>query len=189
MDYDVIIIGGGQSALACGYFLRRTKLSFVLLDDQEHSGGAWLHAWDSLTLFSPAEYSSLPGWLMPASQGKFPSKEEVINYLMEYEHKYRLPVERPVKVHAVNRVKEGFSVETSKGTIQSKAVLSATGTWQQPFIPELPGRDHFHGKQLHSAFYSSPFSLKGRKVLVIGEGNSGAQLLAEISKVADIAWS
>src|SRR3546814_17871568 len=108
---------------------------------------------------------------------------------MEYEHKYRLPVERPVKVHAVNRVKEGFSVETSKGTIQSKAVLSATGTWQQPFIPELPGRDHFHGKQLHSAFYSSPFSLKGRKVLVIGEGNSGAQLLAEISKVADIDWS
>lgn len=69
---DVLVIGGGQSGLACGYYLKRAKLDFLIVDAQLSPGGAWLHAWDSLTLFSPAEYSSLPGWLMPKTEHKFP---------------------------------------------------------------------------------------------------------------------
>ena len=82
---DVIVIGGGQSGLACGYYLRRHKLNFLIVDKEEKCGGAWLHAWDSLMLFSPAEHSSLPGWLMPKSENLFPLKQEVIDYLCQYE--------------------------------------------------------------------------------------------------------
>jgi cation diffusion facilitator CzcD-associated flavoprotein CzcO len=103
--YDVIIIGGGQSALACGYYLRRTKLEYVILDNQENCGGAWQHGWESLTLFSPAEHSSLPGWLMPKSENQFPTKEEVIDYVCQYEKRYKLPVKRPFEVKDVEKKK------------------------------------------------------------------------------------
>lgn len=95
---DLIIIGGGQSALACGYYLRRTNLNYIILDEQEKCGGSWLHTWDSLTLFSPAKYSSLPGWFMPKSEHAFPTKQEVIDYLCKYEQRYKFPIKRKVKL-------------------------------------------------------------------------------------------
>ena len=81
---DVIIIGGGQSALACAYYLRRTKLDYVILDKQEKCGGSWQEAWDSLILFSPSKQSSLPGWLMPKTKEDFPSRDETVDYLCKY---------------------------------------------------------------------------------------------------------
>lgn len=188
-EKDLIIIGGGQSALACGYYLRRKNIDFVLLDASESCGGAWQNAWDSLTLFSPAEHSSLPGWPMPESEGKFPSKDEVIAYLCDYERRYELSVQRPVKVLKVTKDNGLFTVKTSEGTYQSKAVVSASGTFGKPFIPSVPGCDKFKGVQLHSSQYRNPKDLKGSKVLVVGEGNSGAQILAEVSKVADTKWA
>lgn len=98
---DVIIIGGGQSGLASGYYLRRNNLNYLILDKQETCGGAWRNAWESLTLFSPAEHSSLPGWLMPKSENSFPTREEVISYLCQYEQRYQLPVQRGVSVERV----------------------------------------------------------------------------------------
>src|SRR5688572_28260957 len=101
MPLDVIVIGGGQSGLATGYYLRRSGLNYLILDNQASPGGAWLHAWNSLTLFSPAEYSSLPGWLMPPSEGVFPSKEEVLDYMDKYEQKYELRIKRNTEVTRV----------------------------------------------------------------------------------------
>ncbi|MCY4781654.1 ArsO family NAD(P)H-dependent flavin-containing monooxygenase [Sphingobacterium sp. UT-1RO-CII-1] len=187
--YDVIIIGGGQSALACGYFLRRTQLNYIILDDQEKPGGAWNHGWDSLTLFSPAQFSSLPGWFMPESIGKFPSRKETIRYLSDYETKYNIPVLRATKVNSVKQTDSGFQIETTKGTYSAKAVISATGNWSAPFIPPTKGRESFKGLQMHSAHYKTPDIFEGQKVLVVGAGNSGAQLLAEISTVAHTEWS
>lgn len=187
--YDLIIIGGGQSALACAYYLRRTGLRYVLLDNQPDCGGAWRHAWDSLTLFSPAEQSSLPGWWMPKSSHPFPTRTEVIDYLCRYEQRYEVPVRRPVGVRRVHWANGLFQLETSEGAYQSRAVISATGTWGKPFIPEVPGRAQFEGVQLHSAFYQHAGAFEGEKVLVVGEGNSGAQILAEVSKVAKTAWA
>jgi cation diffusion facilitator CzcD-associated flavoprotein CzcO len=187
--YDVIIIGGGQSALACGYYLRRTDLNYLILDNQEECGGAWGHAWDSLTLFSPAEHSSLPGWMMPKSENEFPTKEEVIDYVCQYEKRYKLPVERPFDVRNVEKESNYFKVITDQSIFYSKAIISATGTWGKPFIPNVEGIDHFTGKQLHSAFYQNPDEFEGQKVLIVGEGNSGAQILAEVSKVADTVWT
>lgn len=187
--YDVIIIGGGQSALACGYYLRRTGLDYVILDNQESCGGAWQKAWDSLTLFSPAEHSSLPGWLMPKSQNEFPSKQEVIDYLCQYEKRYELPVQRPYEVKDIKKEKDFFTIDTNHETLYSKTIISATGTWGKPFIPKIPGIEKFKGKQVHSAFYQKPEDFTDQKVLIVGEGNSGAQILAELSRVAHASWA
>lgn len=188
-EYDVLIIGGGQSALACAYFLRRTALSYLILDDQPKSGGAWQHSWDSLTLFSPSEYSSLPGWMMPKSKGKFPSRQEVIDYLTAYEDRYKIQVQRPIKVFNVRKTENGFEVETSKALFKSKVVISATGSWQNPFTPPVSGFELFQGEQIHSAYYKNAEGLQDKKVLIVGNGNSGAQILSEVSKVADTVWA
>lgn len=191
---DVVVIGGGQAGLAAGYYLRRTGLSFVVLDAQEGPGGAWLHAWTSLRLFSPARFSSLPGWMMPvradAATDEYPTRDEVLDYLRRYEARYALPVRRPVRVTGVHRT-EGehrFRVDTDAGGWRARAVVSATGSWRKPFIPEYPGRSAFGGRQLHSAHYRSPDPFRGMRVLVVGGGNSGAQILAEVSRVADATW-
>ena len=201
--WDVVVIGGGQAALAVGFYLRRTGLRFVILDDQPAPGGAWQHHWPSLRLFSPAQWSSLPGWMLPREVGdrdakprddEYPTRDEVIRYLAEYERRYSLPVERPVRVHAVHadllhQESEGLSIDTSAGLIQAGAVVSATGTWSNPVVPALPGRDEFRGRILHSAHYPGVEPFAGQRVIVVGGGNSGAQIVAELSGVADVKWA
>ncbi len=138
--YDVIIIGGGQSALACAYFLNRTGLDFLILDEQPEGGGAWQHGWDSLTLFSPSDFSSLPGWMMPKSEGKFPSRDEVIKYLKAYQARYDIDIKRQSTVIGLRKLEDLFEVETDTEVFQAKVVVSATGTWRHPFIPAVEGK-------------------------------------------------
>jgi cation diffusion facilitator CzcD-associated flavoprotein CzcO len=185
---DVMVIGGGQAGLAVGYYLRRTGLSFVILDADVGPGGAWRHSWESLRLFSPARWSSLPGYVMPGGVDYYPDRDEVLAYMAEYERRYRLPIERPVHVSAVRDSGEYLTVESDRGTRDARAVVSATGSWRAPYIPELPGRGLFRGEQIHSAEYESPMPFVGRRVLVIGGANSGAQIMAELSQVADATW-
>ena len=186
---DVLIIGGGQASLATAYFLRRHKLNYTILDSGKEPGGAWQHGWDSLRLFSPAQWSSLPGWQMPMStDGDYPSKDHVIHYLTEYEKKYQIPVERPVKVKGIRKEKGIFIAYTDKGEWASPTIVSATGKWNHPFIPDYPERNIYKGKQIHSAFYHKPDEFKDQRVLIIGGGNSGAQIVAEVSKIAKTIW-
>lgn len=186
--WDVLIIGGGQAALATAYFLRRTNLSFIILDAEQGAGGALRHGWDSLRLFSPATWSSIPGWMMPPVQDGYPSREHVIDYLTQYEARYQFPIERPVRVTSIERVAGALRVHSESGHWDAKAVVSATGTWSNPNIPTYPGAELFRGQQLHSADYVEPQAFSGKRVLVVGGGNSGAQILAEVSKVADATW-
>lgn len=187
-NVDVMVIGGGQAGLAVGYHLRRTPLSWAVLDAQDGPGGAWRHGWNGLRLFSPARFSSLPGWMMPGGTDDYPSRAEVLDYLAAYERRYELPVRRSVPVREVRREGDGFRVLADAGTWRARAVVSATGTWSRPFIPDVPGRGGFQGVQLHSARYAMPDAFAGRRVLVVGGGNSGAQILAEVSRVADATW-
>ncbi|NEV94586.1 NAD(P)/FAD-dependent oxidoreductase [Psychroflexus sp. YR1-1] len=187
--YDVILVGGGQSALACAFFLRRKELEYIILDDQDSCGGSWQQTWETLSLFSPPEHSSLPGWKMPETEDEFPTKEETIDYLCKYEDRYGFPVKRPVKVKSITKADGVFKVETSQGLFSARAVISATGTYKRPFIPEVPGRNKFEGHQLHSADFHASEAFKNKKVIIVGEGNSGAQILAEVSKVAQTFWS
>jgi cation diffusion facilitator CzcD-associated flavoprotein CzcO len=185
---DVILIGGGQSALACAYYLRRTDLTWVVLDNQEGPGGAWRHGWDSLRLFSPAQWSSLPGRLMSGRESEYPHRDDVLDYMAWYEGHYQVPVERPVQVSSIHRDGDALLVRTDRGDYRARAVISATGTWANPHIPEELGRDAFRGVQLHSSRYRSPDSFAGQRVLVVGGGNSGAQIMAEVAPLADATW-
>ncbi|QFZ78428.1 SidA/IucD/PvdA family monooxygenase [Streptomyces fagopyri] len=186
---QVVIVGGGQSALAAGYHLRRLGVEFVILDAQPTPGGAWQHAWDSLRLFSPAAFSSLPGRFMPPQPGnEYPDAQHVVAYLTDYEKRYHLPVERPVRVRGVHRDGRLLRVETDSGNWRARAVISATGIWWRPFLPFLPGLADFGGQQLHTAGYRRPQDFAGRRVIVVGGGNSGAQIAANLAHDTQLTW-
>lgn len=183
--YDVIIVGAGQSALSVAYFLRRTKQSVLLLDAEEEGSGAWQHGWSSLRLFSPASWSSIAGWPMKDSGEQYPSRDHVVKYLREYEHRYGFNIVRPALVTEVVQIEGGFAVQSQDDSWNARAVVFATGTWRNPFIPNLEGAQSFLGEQVHSANYVSPEPFESKNVLVVGGGNSGAQILAEVSLVAE----
>ena len=186
--FDVVVIGGGQSALTVAYFLRRTGLSYVLLDAESAPGGAWRHGWDSLRLFSPSAWSSIAGWPMPAVSEGTPGLDDVIDYLTLYERRYDFPIIRSTRVNRVEKIEDGLRVVSEDRAWEAKAVISATGTWSRSFIPSYPGQELFLGQQLHSAHYVGPDEFEGKTVLVVGGGNSGAQIYAEVSKVAQATW-
>lgn len=185
---DVVVVGGGQAGLATGFYLRRTGLAYRILDDGAIPGGAWHRTWDSLRLFSPARFSSLPGWVMEGGPDHYPSREEAIEYLTAYEQRYNLAVERPVHVHAVRDAGEMLRIESDRGVILTRALVSATGTWASPYLPDYPGHERFGGLQLHSAHYRRPETFAGERVLVVGGGNSGAQIVAELAPLARVTW-
>ncbi|MFB7115421.1 ArsO family NAD(P)H-dependent flavin-containing monooxygenase [Streptomyces sp. NPDC056190] len=188
---DVVVVGGGQAGLATGYHLRRQGLDFTVLDADPAPGGAWQHMWDSLHLFSPAAYSSLPGRLMPAQSGEtYPDAGHVVEYLADYEKRYDLPVQHGTRVDAVRRDGDRFLVEADSGSWRTRAVISATGTWSRPFLPAVPGRNDFTGRQLHTVNYRRPGDFAGQRVIVVGGGNSGAQIGADLALAGhvEVTW-
>jgi len=188
-DREIIIIGGGQAGLATAYYLKRAGIDFLILDAGKVPGGAWRHGWDSLRLFSPAAYSSLPGWQMPGGSGAdYPSRDDVVDYLARYEARYAFPVTRPETVRSVEKADDRFVIGTDGRQYSSTAVVSATGTWSAPFIPDWPGLSGFKGEQIHSAYYREPTRFRDKNVLVVGGGNSGAQIFAEVEQAASARW-
>lgn len=186
--YDTIIVGGGQAGLSVAYFLRRHKLDYLILDDQDKAGGSWPHTWKGLKLFSPTAFSSLSGWAMPKGATEYPTRDDFIAYLEAYEARYQFPILRNTHVSNVYKEDSLFRIETSSGVYYSKALVSATGTANAPFLPQYGGQDLFGGSQIHSSSYYTPDEYAGKKVLIVGGGNSGAQILAEVSKVATTLW-
>lgn len=186
---DVVVIGGGQAGLAAGYFLRRARADFVILDAQSGPGGAWRHGWDSLRLFSPARHSPLPGWWMPDQPGEpHPTAAHVRRYLSDYEARYELPVRHNVEVQDVRAHTDHLEVRARRETWHARVVISATGSWRRPHRPRYPGAETFTGTQLHTVSYRRPDPFAGKHVVVVGGGNSAAQILAEVSTVATTTW-
>ena len=188
-ERDVAIVGGGQSALAVSYYLRRTGLSYVVLDAEVAAGGAWQHTWQSLRLFSPAQWSSLPGRLMPGGTNQYPSRDDALEYLADYERRYDVPVVRPARVSAVRTNGERLLVDSSVGPWLARAVVSTTGTWSAPNVPSFPGEGTFAGRILHSANYRAPDAFANQRVIVVGGGNSGAQIVADLYEHASLTWA
>ncbi|MFE2106146.1 ArsO family NAD(P)H-dependent flavin-containing monooxygenase [Kitasatospora sp. NPDC059463] len=188
---QVLVIGGGQAGLAAGYHLRRAGLDFAILDTAPTPGGAWQHYWESLRLFSPAAYASLPGRPMPHQNGHdHPDAAHVVDYLTAYEKRYELPVHRPVRVRAVEDAGDGgLLARTDDGTWHTRALISATGSWSRPFVPAVPGRELFTGRHLHARDYRRAEDFTGQRVVVVGGGNSGAQIAADLlGSAAAVRW-
>ncbi|MEU4393347.1 ArsO family NAD(P)H-dependent flavin-containing monooxygenase [Kribbella sp. NPDC023855] len=192
-EVGTVIVGGGQAALATGFYLRRAGLTpgqdFVILDASDRPGGAWAKMWPTLRTFSPTQHSSLPGWMMPpwTADDGYPLAAHVVDYLTQYENRYELAVRRPVRVTSVRYGDRGrLAVSTDHGDWLADNVISATGTWSRPFIPKYPG--HFAGRQLHTAQYRRASDFAGQRVMIVGGGNSAAQILAEVSEVAETTW-
>ncbi|MCG7277819.1 NAD(P)/FAD-dependent oxidoreductase [Corynebacterium imitans] len=168
---DAAIIGGGQSALATAYYLRKYGVGFVMFGDR--AAGAWPTYWDHLTLFSRAEFSNLPGWPMPAYDG-YPPRDHVVDYLTRYEQRYDFPVMRE-RVERVAHRNGTFRLLPQD--VEACNVVVATG--HVPFVPHLPGT--FRGTQIHSADYRNPAQFAGKSVAVVGGGDSGAQITADLA--------
>jgi putative flavoprotein involved in K+ transport len=175
--YDAIVVGGGQAGLAAGYYLARSGMRFTILDSNHEIGGAWERRWDTLRLFTPARYNALPGLRFPGDPYALPGKSEVAAYLKLYARTFSLPVQHGVTVTALHRSAGGFIATTSDGTsLTAASVIVATGANQRPHIPAFASSISPAIVQIHSSDYRNPAQVPEGKVLVVGAGNSGAQI-------------
>jgi putative flavoprotein involved in K+ transport len=183
---DVVVVGGGQAGLAIGYELTRRNLAIAILDAAPAIGQVWRDRYDTLTLFTPAQYSSLPGLPFPQSADTYPTKDDVADYLEQYASTFRLPVRLNSRVTTVRQHGANFAVETAAETYLAQAVVVATGPFQQPYIPPFAANLAPTVVQLHSSAYRNPGQLPPGPVLVVGAGNSGAQIAAELAAERDV---
>lgn len=178
---DTVVVGGGQAGLAVGYHLAQTDIPFVVLDAGEQVGDAWRNRWDSLRLFSPARYSGLPGMAFPASGDYYPTKDEMADYLVTYADEFDLPVRRGVRVDALNRPGHRFVLKAEGQTFEADNVVVAMATHQKPWIPSFSSQLGEGITELHTATYRSPSQLQDGPVLVVGAGNSGAEISLDVA--------
>jgi putative flavoprotein involved in K+ transport len=183
---DVLVIGAGQAGLAVGWHLARAGLRFLLLDAAPELGHSWRSRWDALTLFTPSEYNGLPGLAFPAPSGAYPTKDEVADYLTQYATTFDLPVLLNTTVLRLTRAGDGFVAETSQGKLRARQVVVATGAFQRPAVPDLAEQFDSAVTQVHSSEYRNPAALPDGKVLVVGAGNSGLQIAAELSATREV---
>lgn len=182
MLHGTIVIGAGQAGLAMGFYLKQRNEHFIILDKGLELGEVWKERYDSLQLFTPRLYSSLPGLSLNGKQHGFPTKDEIADYLKSYAEAFDLPVELNTEVLSVTRNDGGFCVETTKGKYLTRNVVVATGPFQTKRIPIFSSSLSENVLQLHSSEYKNPNQLQQGNVLVVGGGNSGAQIAVELSK-------
>ncbi|WP_406484866.1 flavin-containing monooxygenase [Streptomyces sp. NBC_01563] len=185
---DVVVIGGGQSGLATAHALLRRGLRPVVLEASDRAAGSWPHYYDSLTLFSPARYSSLPGVPSPgADRDRYPHRDEVVAYLVAYADRLEADIRTGRRVTSVRRDGSAFEVVLEGGgRLGARAVVTASGAFGRPFRPALPGLQEFTGQVLHAADYRSPAPFAGGRLVVVGAGNSAVQIAAELAETARV---
>jgi putative flavoprotein involved in K+ transport len=180
--HETVVIGGGQAGLTVGYELAKRGRPFVILDANERIGDAWRKRWDSLRLFTPAHFSRLPGQKLPLSNWSFATKDEMADYLEAYVERFELPVRTGVAVESLSRVDGRFVASAGERRFEADNVIVATGAHRlgkvPPFAPELDPRI----VQLHSSEYRNPGQLQDGRVLVVGAGNSGAEIAYELAE-------
>ncbi|NJQ14388.1 FAD-dependent oxidoreductase [Streptomyces bohaiensis] len=189
VDTEVVVIGAGQAGLSTAHHLARRGLTpgtgLVVLDGSPAPGGAWQHRWSTLTYGQVHGIHALPGMRLTDADPERPSSAVLGEYFAAYERRYDLRVRRPVRVHRVLDDQEGrLLVETDHGRWRARALVNATGTWESPFWPNVPGRTAFLGRQLHTADYRGPQEMRDARVVVVGGGTSAVQHLLEIAPLA-----
>lgn len=187
--YDVLVVGAGQAGLAIGYFLKEKNLSFLILDKASEVGESWRKRYDSLTLFTPRIYSYLPGLKLEGKQGKYPNKDEISEYLSLYARTFSLPVQLNTYIEKLVEIDDIFVLKSNKGEYKARNVVVATGPFQQAIIPSFSKKLSDHVLQLHSSEYKNPSQLVEGTTLVVGGGNSGAQIATEIANERNVHLS
>jgi len=180
--FETVVIGGGQAGLAVGHYLAADDADFVILDGASRIGDSWRRRWDSLRLFTPAAYSGLPGMPFPAPPTHLPDKDEVAAYLTRYAERFDLPVRLDARARSLGHDGAHFVIDAGDRVYESDQVVVATGPFQQPKIPAIGGRLAPEIHQVHSSGYHNPFELPEGPVLVVGAGNSGAQIALELAR-------
>jgi putative flavoprotein involved in K+ transport len=180
-QYETVVIGGGQAGLATGYYLQKHSEDFVILDAGDRVGDPWRARWDSLRVFTPARYSTLPGMNYPGSPYAFPTKDEVADYLETYALHFDLPVELGVRVDGLERRGDGFLVTAGDRRFVAENVVVAMASYQVPKIPEFASELSDDIVQLHTSEYQNPDQLQDGDVLVVGAGNSGAEIAIDLA--------
>src|SRR5215210_2732911 len=193
---DIVVIGAGQAGLSSAYHLKKRGLApergFVVLDGSPKAGGAWQFRWPSLKLSTVNRIHDLPGMRFSETVDTDATEVEasvaVPRYFAAYEKAFGLPVYRPVEVKVVCSRGERLRIETDRGSLSTRGVINATGTWETAYIPDYPGANRFKGRQLHTKDYRTAEEFAGKHVIVVGGGISAIQLLDEVSRVTTTTW-
>jgi putative flavoprotein involved in K+ transport len=178
---EVVVIGGGQAGLSVGYHLARRGLRFVILDANQRIGDTWRKRWDSLRLFSPASLDGLDGMPFPGPRHRFPTKDEMADYLEAYAARFRLPVRSGVRVERLTRQGDRYLVEARGLAIEADQIVVAMSSYQKPRVPAFARELRPDIVQLHAVDYKNPAQLREGPVLVAGAGNSGAEIALDVA--------
>jgi len=179
--YPVVVVGGGPAGLATSAELRRRGIGHVVLERGDAAGHSWIHLYDSLTLHTGKHLSALPGMSFDRRIPIFPTRRHFVTYLQRYVEVMELPLETGRAVTSVERTDSDWIVRTPKGDISADDVVIATGIVASPRVPRIAGRERFRGRIIHSVEYRRPAGYEGRRVLVVGVGNSGGEIASELA--------
>ena len=180
--FDVVVVGGGQAGLAVGFHLARRNINFVILDAYPRVGEAWRKRWESLRLFTPARLDGLPGAPFPDRAGALPTKDEMANYLETYASHHKLPIRLGTRVEALSREGNPFVLIAGNRRFEADQVVVATGGHPNPKRPDFAAELDQGILQLHSSDYRDPSQLQDGDVLVVGAGNSGAEIALDAAQ-------
>ena len=182
----MVVVGGSQAGLAIGYFLAQQGRDFTILEAAAEPAATWRERWESLRLFTSARYDALPGLAFPGDPDRYPSKDEVADYLTDYVRRFDLPVELGSRVSSVSRTNAAYLVELDGRAIEADQVVIATGPFQTPRVPPFAERLGPAVAQIHSTAYRSPKDIPEGRVLVVGGGNTGYQIAEELSASREV---
>jgi putative flavoprotein involved in K+ transport len=182
MMYDFIIVGAAQAGLSMAYELKRLGFNYLVLDKENEIGASWLNRWDSLKLFTPSEFNNLQGLDFPAPKNHYPNKYEVADYFKSYVEEFNIPVKLNSFVKSIEKKNNIYHLETEEKTYNSKNVIVATGPFHIPYTPPFHEKVDTSIKQWHSNYYKNPDQLQKGTCMVVGAGDSGFQILDEVSQ-------
>ena len=183
----VVVVGGGQSGLAAARALRELRMPTVILEASDRSAGSWPRYYDSLRVFSPAAYSSMPGMPFPGPPDHYPGRDDVADYLERYAAGLDVEIRTNTRVEAIQQDGRGFLVFTEGGqAMPASGIVAASGSFSNPYRPSFPGEGTFTGELSHVADYRNPAPFAGQRVVVVGAGDSAAQVANELASVATV---